>query len=270
MFEAAVAAPDQDARAKYCVFHGRDLLLDMKSPEPCLLEPGAIRFLAPAPVSKVFLGYWHNEPCYAVELDSNTPLEAPQFTTGSLYHILGRVPDPLFALAGNAQQMLAWARENRFCGICGKPMTEHPTERARRCEPCNHSVYPRINPCVIVLVHREEEMLLARNANFPGQMFSTLAGFVEAGESVEDCLHREVKEEVGVNVDSIGYFGSQPWPFPNQLMLGFFAEYTGGDIVCEDEEIAEAHWFHPSSLPTIPPPHSIAGQLIRHHIEKYR
>jgi NAD+ diphosphatase len=112
-------------------------------------------------------------------------------------------------------------------------------------------------------------LLLARNANFPLPMFSTLAGFIEVGESVEECLHREVKEEVGVDVSEIRYFGSQPWPFPNQLMLGFFAEYSGGDIVCEDEEIAEARWFSPTDLPMIPPAHSIAGQLIRHHVALY-
>ena len=112
-------------------------------------------------------------------------------------------------------------------------------------------------------------MLLARNANFPIEMFSTLAGFIEVGESVEECLHREVREEVGVDVGDIRYFGSQPWPFPNQLMLGFFAEYAGGDIVCCDEEIAEAQWFDPHQLPTIPPPHSIAGQLIRHHVAQH-
>jgi NAD+ diphosphatase len=110
-------------------------------------------------------------------------------------------------------------------------------------------------------------MLLARNANCPIEMFSTLAGFIEAGESAEECLVREVKEEVAVDVDNIRYFQSQSWPFPNQLMLGFFAEYLGGDIVCEDEEIAEAHWFSPDKLPTIPPVHSISGQLIRHHIK---
>jgi NAD+ diphosphatase len=269
MFEPAVLEPSQSDSARYCVFHGRDLLLDFQTPEPCLQPAAAVRFMAPEVISTVFLGYWHGEPCFAVELDANTPLDAPQLQAGSLFHILGRVPDELFALAGNAQQLLAWSRENRYCGQCGEPMGNHESERAMTCSPCSAAVYPKISPCVIALVHRGPEMLLARNANFPVEMYSTLAGFIEVGESVEECLRREVKEEVGVDIGAVSYFGSQPWPFPNQLMLGFFAEYDSGEIVCEDEEIAEAYWFSADDLPNIPPPHSIAGQLIRQHVAKH-
>lgn len=270
MFEPSIVEPAQADSAQYCVFYGQELLLDFQSPEPCLLSAAALRFLAPEIVNRVFLGHWRGEPCYAVELDASTPLDASELKPGSLYHILGRVPDELFSLAGNAQQLLAWSRNNRFCGQCGQPTADHASDRARTCEACNTAVYPRISPCVITLVHRGEELLLARNAKFPGEMYSTLAGFIEVGESVEDCLRREVKEEVGVEVGAIRYFGSQPWPFPNQLMLGFFAEYDSGDIVCEDEEIAEAYWFRPDDLPNIPPPHSIAGRLIRHHVAEHR
>lgn len=270
MFEPSVQDPGRPDAAKYCVFYGRSLLLDFQSGEPCLQPATALRFLAPEIVGREFLGYWQGEPCYAVELDERTPLEAANLQPGSLYHLLGRVPDELFSLAGLAQQLLNWARENRYCGQCGQPTGAHTTERAKTCGPCDASVYPRISPCIITLVHRGEELLLARNARFPGEMYSTLAGFIEAGESVEDCLRREVREEVGVDVGEIEYFGSQPWPFPNQLMLGFFAEYSGGDIVCEDEEIAEAYWFKPDALPTIPPRHSIAGQLIRRHVAMHQ
>jgi NAD+ diphosphatase len=136
-----------------------------------------------------------------------------------------------------------------------------------RCDPCDAINYPRIAPCVIVLVTRDEELLLARNVNFPQPMYSTLAGFIEAGETAEETLVREVREEVGIEVGNLRYFQSQSWPFPNQLMLGFFADYTGGDIVCDQTEIADARWFRPSDLPMIPPPASVSGQLIRHHID---
>lgn len=269
MFEPAVTSPETAGDALYCAFHGRDLLVDLRSPESCLLSTDTLRFVAPGTLREIFIGYWHGKPCFVRELDAATPLDAPNLQTANLYQILGRVPDTLFALAGNAQQLLAWDRDNNFCGRCGDAMGLHDSDRAKTCEPCEHTVYPRIAPCVIMLVHRGPDLLLARNANFPGKMFSTLAGFIEVGESVEDCLRREVKEEVGVEVGSTRYFGSQPWPFPNQLMLGFFAEYAGGDICCEDEEIAEAHWFAPDDLPTIPPPHSIAGQLIRDHVARH-
>jgi NAD+ diphosphatase len=136
-----------------------------------------------------------------------------------------------------------------------------------RCEPCGTLNYPRIAPCVIVLVTRGEELLLARNVNFPRPMYSTLAGFIEAGESVEETLVREVREEVGVDVCNLRYFQSQSWPFPNQLMLGFFADYAGGEIVCDPTEIADARWFHHRELPMIPPAASVSGQLIRHYIQ---
>ena len=156
----------------------------------------------------------------------------------------------------------------RFCGTCGQSMNSHDSERARMCHPCGTLVYPRIAPCIITLVTRGQEMLLARNANFPIEMFSTLAGFIEAGESAEECLVREVREEVGVEVENLRYFRSQSGPFPNQLMLGFFADYAGGEIVCEDGEIVEANWYTGDNLPVIPPVHSISGQLIREHVTR--
>ena len=137
------------------------------------------------------------------------------------------------------------------------------------CEPCGTTNYPRIAPCIIVLVTRGDEMLLARNVNHPRAMYSTLAGFIEAGETPEDTLVREVREEVGLEVRNLRYFQSQSWPFPNQLMLGYFADYAGGDIVCDPDEIADAQWFHPSDLPLIPPPASVAGQLIQHHLKSF-
>jgi len=270
MFEPALTAPENPENAVFCVFHRNELLTDPATAEPCLLPGSALRFLAPATQRQIFLGFWHGKPCFAVELDATTGLDAPHLSAGNLFQILGRVPETLFALAGRAQQMLAWERENQFCGSCGQPMGAHDSERARSCQPCGSLVYPRIAPCIIVLVHKGRDMLLARNANFPGKMFSTLAGFIEAGETVEECLVREVKEEVGVDVNNISYFNSQSWPFPNQLMLGFFAEYAGGEIVCDDDEIAEAHWFTPDALPVIPPPESVAGQLIRHHLQQHQ
>ncbi|MFT6366116.1 MAG: NAD+ diphosphatase [Bacteroidia bacterium] len=215
---------------------------------------------------RLFLGFWHNQACFAVEIEPGDELDPMQFQRGNLYQVLGRIDEQLFALAGRASQLLAWERDHQFCGRCGSPMEMNVKERAMQCEPCSVINYPRIAPCIIVLITRGEELLLARNANFPRPLYSTLAGFIEAGETAEETLVREVKEEVGVAVKNIRYFQSQSWPFPSQLMLGYFAEYADGDIVCDMEEIADAQWFHYSDLPMIPPVSSISGQLIQHYI----
>ncbi len=248
------------------MFQRGGLVSALRSPDICLLEEEHLQQGNWTVVRRQFLGYWQERPCYAVEIDESIELDPMHYQRGNLYQILGRVEDGLFALAGRAAQLLDWERDHRFCGRCGSPMTADPHERAMRCEPCGVINYPRIAPCVIVLVYRGEELLLARNVDFPRPMYSTLAGFIEAGETVEETLVREVREEVGVDVRNLQYFRSQSWPFPNQLMLGFFAEYASGEIVCDPREIADAQWFHYTALPPVPPPASVSGQLIQHFI----
>jgi NAD+ diphosphatase len=176
-------------------------------------------------------------------------------------------PEPLLALASRAAQVLEWDRAHRYCGVCGTPTERLAGERARRCPACRHSVYPRINPAMMALVWRRGEVLLARSPHYAAGMYSALAGFVEAGESIEHCLHREVAEEVGVRVKNLQYYGSQSWPFPHSLMIAYRAEWDGGEIVPQDGEIEDARWFAIDALPKIPPRFSIAGHLIRDTIE---
>ena len=214
---------------------------------------------------EIFIGYWNDIPCFTCEIDGNL-IDYDTFQLVSLYNILGHVEKSLFLLIGQAFQILCWAIEHQFCGKCSNKMTPHMHERAMCCSICNRLVYPRISPCVIVLITRGEQFLLAHNINFPKPMFSTLAGFIEAGESVENALHREVKEEVDLKIRNISYYGSQPWPFPSQLMLGFYAEYRSGEIKCNPKEIVEASWFSRKNLPMIPPASSIAGELIRNFL----
>lgn len=267
MFRPDNTPPEQAEGSRLIVFqHGR-LLSDMRSPEPCLLDDLQLRLAGWEVLRRHFLGFWHDHPCYAVEISERAQPDPMQYQLGNLYQVLGRVDEQLFALAGRASQVLDWERDHQYCGRCGSPMTADQDERAMHCKPCAIINYPRIAPCVITLVHRGEELLLARNANFPQPMFSTLAGFIEAGETAEETLVREVREEVGVEVCNLRYFQSQSWPFPNQLMLGFYAEYESGNIVCDELEIAEAHWFHYKELPMIPPTSSVSGQLIQHYIQ---
>ena len=176
-------------------------------------------------------------------------------------------PEPLMQLAGRAAQVLEWDRAHRFCGVCGAATELQATERARICPACKHAAYPRISPAMMALVWRsngrDKELLLARAPHFTAGMYSALAGFVEPGESLEDCVVREVAEEVGVQVANLRYYGSQSWPFPHSLMVAYTAEWVSGEIVRQESEIEAAGWFSIDALPNIPPRFSISGHLIR-------
>jgi NAD+ diphosphatase len=182
-----------------------------------------------------------------------------------------QLPDPLMALAGRAAQVLEWDRAHRYCGVCGTPTELQAAERARLCPACKHVAYPRLSPAMMALVWRsiendsgpQKELLLARAPHFTPGMYSALAGFVEPGESLEECVIREVAEEVGVRVANLQYYGSQSWPFPHSLMVAYTAEWVSGDIVRQESEIEAAAWFPIDALPPIPPRFSISGHLIR-------
>ena len=192
----------------------------------------------------------------------------PGFVFRKLRSLFGAIDDDLLAVAGRAYQIAEWARTHRFCGACGAPTLHVAGERCVRCAACGHMAYPRISPAMMVLIKHGEAVLLARHTNSPTRFFTALAGFLEAGESIEDAVHREVFEEVGLTVRDVRYFGSQPWPFPHSLMIAFTAEYVSGDIVVDEQEIAEAQWFGPDDpFPHVPPRGlSIAGHLIHAHL----
>ena len=201
------------------------------------------------------------------DLPADQPLPATAGTT-SLRSLLFRSERAL-ATAGKARQLLDWYQAHRFCGFCGAPTMPASERLAVYCQPCGQHFFPRINPCVIVLVSRGERLLLARNAHHRSGFSSCLAGFIEAGESAEDTVLREVKEESGLDVHNVCYFKSQSWPFPSQLMLGFHADYQAGEIVPEPNEIACANWYRWDQLPgTLPPAISLAGQLITDFVQR--
>ncbi len=167
-----------------------------------------------------------------------------------------------YALAARAFQWLHWRRTTRFCAACGGVLARHGSEAAMACPACHALVYPRINPVVIVRVTRGDTVLLARRAKGASAFYSVIAGFVEAGESLEQALCREVAEEAGITVRNLRYFSSQPWSFPNNLMIGFTAEWAGGEVRPDGVEMAEADWFARDCLPTLPGPISIARRMI--------
>ena len=242
--------------------------LTSKNSDFLIFEEDDLKWSEMEMVNKQFIGYLNDKPCHILEIDEDSKLDKDLILT-PLRNLLGRIPDSLFTICSRSLQLSEWRRNNQFCGVCGTKMKMHETERAMFCECNNVLVYPRISPCVIVLVTRGEELLLAHNKNFPGTFYSTLAGFIEAGESAESAIHREIFEEVKVTVQNIKYYGSQSWPFPSQLMLGYHAEYLEGEITPDGEEIDLADWFHYKDLPNVPTGNiSISGQLIESYLEK--
>jgi NAD+ diphosphatase len=209
-----------------------------------------------------FLGLLDGIPlwCACIDEPGNEPTG---FNHETLFSIFPQVSEQTWALAGRAVQIAEWDRTHRFCGRCGEATDVAPGERARKCPACGLLCFPRLSPAVITLIERGNEALLARGRTFGANpMYSTLAGFVEPGETLEECVAREIREEVGVEVNDIRYMRSQPWPFPNSLMIGFNAKYESGDIVCDPTEIVDAQWFSHDNLPNIPGKLSIARWLI--------
>lgn len=199
-------------------------------------------------------------PCYAADV-----VQLPEIPSGeavplrSIYQLGGA---DSFALAGRACQLLDWQNHHRFCGKCGVGTVMKPEEFAMLCPRCGLIAYPRISPAVMVLVCDSNKLLLARSAHFKPGVFSALAGFVEPGETLEECAIREVREEVGIEITNLRYFHSQPWPFPNSLMIAFLADYAGGTIRPDPNEIEAVDWFSLDSLPLLPEPISISRRLI--------
>jgi NAD+ diphosphatase len=217
----------------------------------------------PADGEPLYLGRLGDEEQWALDVDAVELVgdhEAMQPT--DLFTLHATLGEQGWAIAGRAVQLVEWARTHRFCGRCGTATQAMDGERARRCPDCGLMAFPRLAPAMIVLVERGDELLLARGRTFPVPMYSCLAGFVEPGESVEEAVVREVREEVGVKVGDVRYQHSQPWPFPHSLMLGFRATWLEGDIEIDPVEIVDAQWYRVDDLPQVPPGISIARKLI--------
>jgi NAD+ diphosphatase len=269
-FTSSIVPPVEESElAWWFAFQGDKLLVCEESSSlgiPCLKD---VSELGLPILSQNYLGLLEDHPCYAVEVPEGVS-PPPGMTFQGLRQVYGRLEEDLFWVAARAVQIVDWDRTHRFCGRCGIPMETQKVERAKRCPKCGLLHFPRLAPAIIVLVERGEQMLLARARRFPTVMYSVLAGFVEPGESLEETVVREVKEEVGVFLKDIRYFGSQPWPFPHSLMIGFTATYAGGEITLDENEIEDAGWYTVDHLPPLPGKISIARKLIDWFIEKHR
>ena len=269
-FVSGVVPPREKLKpAWWFAFHLNQLLIYPESSSarvPCLVDFTELRIPFG---SQHYLGQLDGYPCYAVDLPEGA-LAPEGMAFEGLRKVFGRLDEDLFWLAARAVQIVEWDRTHQFCGRCGTPLRPRETERAKECPQCYLLHFPRLAPAVIVLVERGRELLMARSRHFAPGVYSVLAGFVEPGETLEEAVEREVLEEVGVKVKNIRYFGSQPWPFPHSLMIGFTAAYAGGELAINDEEIEDAGWYTAESLPGQPGKISIARKLIEWFLAKQR
>ncbi|HYO16112.1 MAG TPA: NAD(+) diphosphatase [Thermoanaerobaculia bacterium] len=258
-----------DSPSWWFAFRGSELLVRVEGSEARILRNDEWESLGLPAGAPHAVGSFQGAGAWAVEVPEG--MEPPE---GMVFHGLrrlwGLLEEEAWRLAGRAVQIVDWDRNHRFCGRCGAETEPKTGEWARVCPRCGLQHFPRLSPAVIVRIERGDEILLARSPHFPPGVYSTLAGFVEPGESLEQTVVREVEEEVGVRVTKVRYFGSQPWPFPNSLMIGFVAEYESGEIIPEPGEIEDAGWFTVETLPKVPPKLSIARALIDQFVEARR
>jgi NAD+ diphosphatase len=250
-----------DSAALVFAFHQGRLLVRRHDDRAEPVTYSAVATLLDEAIARIYLGRLDGRPCFAIPLAAE-PDAPPGYAFLGLRDLFGQLEEPIHGVAGRAFQIVEWYVNHAFCGRCGSQTELAVGERARGCPNCGATYFPRINPAVIMLVEREGRMLLARNKLFRGPWYSCLAGFVEPGESLEEAVAREVLEEVGIEVEAITYAASQPWPFPSQLMIGFYARYRSGEIRVRDSEILDAGWFGPDELPQVPGRFSLARRLI--------
>lgn len=213
------------------------------------------------PAEPLVIGLWRGRPLRVLTVEAGCHIPAP-FMVEALNAAVQTMDNATLGIGGLARQILHWEQQSRFCGLCGGRNHPFSREWGRHCSVCNARQFPKISACAIVLVRRDDELLLVRNAQWPAGRYSLAAGFLNVGESLEDCAAREVREETGIEISNIRYVGSQSWPFPSQIMAGFVASYSSGDLIVDHDELEDARWFPISRLPALPPTRSIARRII--------
>ncbi len=247
----------------YFIFRKNDLLVFSEKDGAVIPFLSDITEINLDAIQKRYFGLLDNHPCYFGEVSPDTDPPKDMSFLG-LRNLYGLLEEEHLWIAGRALQLRNWDRTTQYCSSCGIRTETNRKERAKICPNCGLLNFPRISPAIIVGVINQDtdRILLANGAHFPSNLYSVLAGFVEPGETLEECVSREVKEEVGLEVENITYFGSQSWPFPDSLMIGFLADYTRGKISVDKSEIRDANWFPKDNLPPIPSKISIARKII--------
>ncbi len=270
LFIPAVVAPveKQHEQAQWFVFHGQKMLVYKERSVSTVPLSITLEELGLCPLYERYLGTLKGTRCFAAYLPDKAELPENMDLIG-LRGLFGELDEHLYGIAVRALSIINWDNTHQFCSQCGSRTEKRTDILARQCSTCGFTMFPRISPAVIVLVERGKKVLLARASRFKEEIYSVLAGFVEPGEALEETVRREIKEETGIEVKNIRYFGSQPWPFPDSLMIAFTARHAGGEIKVDGEEIVEAKWFTADQLPNIPGKISIARSLIDWFVAKH-
>ena len=243
----------------YFLFYNDELLVKSEANKtivPTIKDLAALKFN-----NIQYLGSVNGENCFCGEINKDAIIPNSMCLLG-LKFLTQQLPADMFWIAGRAKQVVSFNNDHKYCGRCGTLTQSVDGERAKKCSKCGLANYPRICPAIIVAVVKDGKLLLAHNNQFPKDLYSVVSGFVEVGETFEECVVREVCEETGITVKNIKYFGNQPWPFPNSLMIGFTCEYESGEIQVDGEEIGHAKWYSSTELPLTPDSISIAKKLI--------
>lgn len=268
MIELSVPAAKTSSSACCFLFYGDELLFKEEAGKQVIPTLRDIKKQQYTVAHSQYIGALDQTPCYTGALQVDSLPEG--YILKKLRPLYSELPEVLFGMALRAFHLLTWLKNNQFCGRCGAVMDTMLEEVAQKCPHCGHITYPKISPAIIVAITKGDKILLARSSRFPAGRYSVIAGFVEAGETLEECVRREIHEEVGIEADNIRYFSSQPWPYPDSLMIGFTAQWTGGNIQIDNNEIVAADWFSIDNLPDIPGPESLGRKLIDWFITKYK
>lgn len=265
----ALPIPTHTDSGYWFLFFEGNLLVEIKNDTFRIPTAESLQPLAILPAESIYLGRKDSAPCFAGSMTSGS-FDESKYKLMGIRQLFGLIEDEMFWLAARASHLVNWDINTKYCGRCGHKTKLKETEHSKHCPSCNYTIYPKISPAIIVAITKGNNILLAKNAMNKSNFYSVLAGFVEPGENLEECVAREVMEEAGIDVKNIKYFGSQPWPFPDSLMVGFTAEYAGGELAIDKNELSDAGWFSVDELPPIPGKISVAYKLISWFIDSQK
>jgi NAD+ diphosphatase len=260
------AQPSSDVAYWFPFYDHKFLVQEHEQGQKELIYNTSVAMAPLCSTERYYLGTFNDTPCIACQIDPQTSI--PQnWRALDIRALFGQIDDALFAIVGYASHLLYWVCHHHYCSNCGHLTESIPSTWGRICPNCDFATYPTVTPAILALVHDDRRVLLVGKPGW-GQRRSIIAGFVEPGETLEECVRREVFEEVGIEITNITYVANQPWPYPDQLMVGFTARYAGGELRLDRSELAAGDWYTPDELPDLPSPVSLAYHIITQWVEQ--